>query len=104
MLIFVRLLQQVIPVEDLSKSQETESFPTTQIYVERPAFNITTMSNNFRRFNSRIGVVFLFQARMIRVLSWKTWSHTISFLAVYTFVCLDPYLLPVIPLAILLLG
>ena len=41
---------------------------------------------------------------MIRLLSWKTWSHTLSFLAVYTFVCLDPYLLSVIPLATLLLA
>jgi hypothetical protein len=99
-----RLLQQVIPVEDLSKSRETGSSTTAQSYAERPAFNITTMSNNFRRFNSRIGVVFVFQARMIRLLSWKTWSHTLSFLAVYTFVCLDPYLLSVIPLATLLLA
>lgn len=46
----------------------------------------------------------MFQARMIRLLSWRTWSHTLSFLAVYTFVCLDPYLLTVLPLAILLLA
>jgi hypothetical protein len=61
------------------------------------------MSTNFRRFNSRIGVVFVFQTKVIRILSWRTWSHTLSFLAVYTFVCLDPYLLTVIPLAGLLL-
>jgi hypothetical protein len=62
------------------------------------------MSNNFRRFNARIGVVFVFQARLIRLLSWKTISHTLSFLAVYTFICLDPFLLPVVPVAVLLLA
>lgn len=61
------------------------------------------MSTNFRRFNSRIGVVFAFQIRVERLLSWRTWSHTLSFLAVYTFVCLDPYLLTVLPLLGLLL-
>ncbi|KAB8290780.1 hypothetical protein EYC80_008417 [Monilinia laxa] len=96
-----KLLQQVIPIEDLSENRKDVE-PIN--FVERPAFNITTMSNNFRRFNARIGVVFVFQAKVIRLLSWKQWSHTLSFLAVYTFVCLDPYLLTVLPLAVLLLA
>jgi hypothetical protein len=62
------------------------------------------MATNFRRFNSRIGVVFVFQKRVIRLLSWKNWSHTLSFLAIYTFVCLDPYLLTVLPFALILLA
>ncbi|KAI9678065.1 MAG: hypothetical protein M1817_006009 [Caeruleum heppii] len=61
------------------------------------------MTNNFRRFNSRVGVVFVFQNRLIRLLSWRTPTHTLSFLAVYTLLCLDPYLLAVLPLVILLL-
>lgn len=62
------------------------------------------MSNNFRRFNARIGVVFKFQARMTRILSWRKPSHTLSLLATYTFVCLDPYLLCVLPVVGILLG
>lgn len=62
------------------------------------------MSNNFRRFNARIGVVFKFQERVFRLLSWRQASHTMSLLAVYTFVCLDPYLLFVLPIAVLILG
>ena len=62
------------------------------------------MSANFRRFNARIGVVFVFQSKVIRVLSWHTTTHTLSFLAVYTFVCLDPYLLTVLPLVVVLLA
>jgi hypothetical protein len=62
-----KLLQQVIPVEDLSKNRDHSSSNSSTYFVERPNFNITTMSNNFRRFNARIGVVFVFQARMIRL-------------------------------------
>jgi len=58
------------------------------------------MSNNFRRFNARVGVLFVLQNRLIRLFTWRTPSHTLSFLALYTFVCLDPYLLAVVPLAI----
>lgn len=102
-----KLLAQVVPPEDGSDFPPDESSRgggSTGMHTERPNFNLTTMSNNFRRFNSRIGVVFVFQARVIRLLSWKHPTHTLAFLAVYTFVCLDPYLLPLLPLAIMLVG
>lgn len=101
-----KLLQQVIPVEDQSKNKDSSSRSEhhSQDFTERPSFNITTMSTNFRRFNARVGVVFVFQARMMHLMTWKTWSHTLSFLAVYTFVCLDPYSMAVLPLAVILLA
>lgn len=100
-----RLLQQVIPADDDFGSDAPiltdDKAPT---FAQRPNFNITTMSNNFRRFNARIGVVFKFQSRATRVLSWQRPSQTMSLLAVYTFVCLDPYLVSVLPIALLVLG
>jgi hypothetical protein len=50
----------------------------------------------------RIGIVFVFQNRLIRLFTWKKPAHTLSFLSVYTFVCLDPYLLVILPLVVLL--
>ncbi|KAH7003461.1 integral peroxisomal membrane peroxin-domain-containing protein [Fusarium venenatum] len=100
-----KLLQQVIPTDDDDQNDvQFVGDEQTPTQTERPNFNITTMSFNFRRFNARIGVVFKFQARVERILSWKQASHTISLLAVYSFVCLDPYLIFVLPIAILLLG
>jgi hypothetical protein len=60
------------------------------------------MTNNFRRFNARIGIVFVFQNRLIHLFTWRTPTHTLSFLATYTFICLDPYLIIVVPMAIAL--
>ncbi len=103
-----RLVQQVIPLDDgdqapgLDEVADDDSLPL--FGTQRPGFNITTMSNNFRRFNGRIGVVFKFQARVVRILAWRRASHTLSFLAVYTLVCLDPYLLALVPSVALLLG
>ncbi|KPM44759.1 hypothetical protein AK830_g1812 [Neonectria ditissima] len=100
-----KLLQQVVPADDDASGDGSvpgEDWPPPG--AERPNFNITTMSYNFRSFNARIGVVFKFQARVERILSWHQASHTLSLLAVYTFICLDPYLLCVLPIAILLLG
>ncbi|KAI6752806.1 hypothetical protein HG530_013558 [Fusarium avenaceum] len=100
-----KLLQQVIPTDGDDQSDvHFEGDEQEATHTERPNFNITTMSYNFRRFNARIGVVFKFQGRVERILSWKRASHTLSLLAVYSFVCLDPYLLCVLPIAILLLG
>ncbi|CZS97560.1 hypothetical protein WAI453_008692 [Rhynchosporium graminicola] len=97
-----KLLQQVIPIEDLSSSR-AESHPF-QDPAARPSFSLPTMSANFRRFNARIGVVFVFQAKLIRLLSWNTPTHTLSFLAIYTFICLDPYLITVLPFVVILLA
>lgn len=102
--LFNKLLEQVIPTEDYDDAEEVSKVdPRSSKYVSRPAFSLGTMSNNFRRFNARIGIVFVFQNRLIRLFTWKTTTHTLSFLAIYTFVCLDPYLLIVLPPAVALL-
>ena len=41
--------------------------------------------------------MFVFENRLIRLLTWKTPSHTLSLLAVVTFICLDPHLLALVP-------
>lgn len=73
-------------------------------FAQRPGFNLSTMSYNFRHFNARIGVVFRFQADVERLLAWRRPARTLSLLAVYSFVCLDPYLLPALPMVLLLLA
>lgn len=104
--LFSKILAQVVPTDD---DVDDDSSPSTPVdrrsskYVSRPAFSLPTMTNNFRRFNARIGIVFVFQNRMIRLFTWRTPSHTLSFLATYSFVCLDPYLLVGVPLAVSLL-
>ncbi|EFW99151.1 integral peroxisomal membrane protein [Grosmannia clavigera kw1407] len=70
----------------------------------RPGFSVAIMSANFRRFNARIGVVFRFQKRVERLLAWRRASHTLALLGVYSLVCLNPYLLTMLPPAIFLLA
>ncbi|KAG0154259.1 hypothetical protein PDIDSM_1639 [Penicillium digitatum] len=96
-----RLLQQVIPTDD---EDETDSLGDKALASpQKPAFSLPVMANNFRRFNARIGVVFLFQSRVEQLFTWDTPTHTISFLFVYSFICLEPHLLLVLPLVVLLL-
>ncbi|KAI0451181.1 integral peroxisomal membrane peroxin-domain-containing protein [Xylaria acuta] len=95
-----KLLAQVVPLDDADIPNDDPLPGRTA----KPNFTLPTMSNNFRRFNARIGVVFVFQARVIRLLGWRHPTHTLSFLAMYTFVCLDPSLLPLLPLVVLLVS
>ncbi|KIV83971.1 hypothetical protein PV11_05951 [Exophiala sideris] len=104
--VFSKILQQVIPADEGDDDETTPTSPVdkrSSAYVSRPAFSLPLMTNNFRRFNARIGIVFVFQNQLIRLFTWRVPTHTLSFLATYTFVCLDPYLLVVVPLAVALL-
>ncbi|KAH0545171.1 hypothetical protein FGG08_000783 [Glutinoglossum americanum] len=103
--LFAKLLQQVIPSEDIERLSEMQDMDTkSSIEVKRPKFSLPLMTSNFRRFNARIGVVFVFQNQLIRLFSWRHPTRTLSFLAVYSFVCLDPNLLTVLPVAAILLS
>ncbi|KAG8628341.1 hypothetical protein KVT40_004214 [Elsinoe batatas] len=91
-------MAQIIPPEDGSESVKDRR---SRAYVDRPSFSLPMMSSNFRRFNSRIGIVFVFQNQLIRLFTWKTPTHTLSFLAAYTLICLEPALIPAMPLALI---
>lgn len=100
--LFARVLAGVVPSEDVLEEDQTPDRRSSK-YVKRPAFSLPLMTSNFRRFNARIGIAFVFQNQMIRLFTWRNPTHTLAFLATYTFVCLNPYLLAVLPLAITLL-
>ncbi|KAH0565347.1 hypothetical protein GP486_001265 [Trichoglossum hirsutum] len=99
------LLQQVIPTEDIERlSEMPDDDARSSARARRPNFSLPLMASNFRRFNARIGIVFVFQNRLIHLFSWRHPTHTLSFLAVYSFVCIDPNLLTVLPVAAILLS
>ncbi|KAK4693003.1 hypothetical protein P7C71_g4308, partial [Lecanoromycetidae sp. Uapishka_2] len=90
--LFTKLLQQVIPEEEVDELNLAPDVRSSK-YINRPSFSLPLMTNNFRRFN----------ARFERLLTWRKPSQTLSLLAVCTFVCLDPYLIAVLPVAAALL-
>ncbi|OJD25860.1 hypothetical protein ACJ73_02769 [Blastomyces percursus] len=51
--LLTKLWQQVIPVEDPGAEFDAVAGKTSTVHVDRPAFSLPTMSNNFRRFNAR---------------------------------------------------
>lgn len=102
------ILTYVIPSDavDMTSDEEGKAGKKkdrrSRKYVDRPNFSVGQMSANFRRFNARIGIVFVLQARMIYLFTWQNPMATLSFLAVYSLLCLNPHLVPLVPLVILL--
>jgi hypothetical protein len=102
------ILTYVVPsdVTDASSDEEDKDGKKrdrrSRKYVDRPNFNVGLMTTNFRRFNARIGIVFVLQNRLIYLFTWRNPTATLSFLSVYSLLCLNPHLVPLVPLAILL--
>ncbi|KAK0258653.1 Peroxisome size and maintenance regulator [Friedmanniomyces endolithicus] len=106
------IMSQIIPPDDLADTDDPTDNPTlspetpkdrrSRAYVARPNFSLPLMTANFRRFNARAGIIFVLQNRLIHLFTWDHPTATLSFLAVYTLLCLRPHLLPVLPLAGLL--
>jgi hypothetical protein len=70
----------------------------------RPAFSVPIMSKNFRRLNTRTGIVFETVYYVEDVVSWTRPSETLSILIIYSFICLHPVFLFISPLLFLLFG
>ncbi len=105
---FASMLSFVVPSDVALEDEEDEATGAkkkdrrSRKYVERPNFSLPMMTTNFRRFNARIGIVFVLENRLIYLFTWRHPTSTLSFLAVWTFLCLNPHLIPIIPLVGLL--
>ncbi|KAI4257352.1 MAG: hypothetical protein L6R42_005733, partial [Xanthoria sp. 1 TBL-2021] len=51
--LLTKLLQQVIPTENIEEVLDLPPDKRSSKYIGRPGFSIPLMTNNFRRFNSR---------------------------------------------------
>lgn len=104
---FAKMMEQLIPPEQLEDGDEADGMKRkpeyrSRQYIDRPNFSVGLMSSNFRRFNARVGIVFVLQNRLIHLFTWRHPTSTLSFLALYSLLCLNPHLLPLIPLGGLL--
>lgn len=98
--LFGTFLQQILP-SDQAEAVNNAAEPPAPPH-ERPGFSLALMSTNFRKFNARIGVVFLVQEQLIHLFTWRTTTHTLSLLAIFTLLCLQPQLVPAVPFAMVL--
>ncbi|KAK9245046.1 integral peroxisomal membrane peroxin-domain-containing protein [Lipomyces tetrasporus] len=101
-----RLFAAALPAADVANGGSTSSDVAERLQDQknRPAFSVPVMARNFSRLNARIGVVFRLQYKIMRILTWRNANHTFSALAIYSFICLYPFLLVLFPVAVVMLG
>ena len=97
----IRLLESVLPTDETMPSvQTTRDLPV----INKPNFNLALMGSSFRRFNARIGIVFVFLESATHLLTWTHPTQTISFGLAVSFLILHPRLIPMVPFLIALFG
>ncbi|KIR70363.1 hypothetical protein CNBG_9658 [Cryptococcus deuterogattii R265] len=77
-----------------------------QLTTQREALSVPLLSNNFRRFVTRVGPVFWLQDRIEEVLYWRKPVWTWAWILTWVFICFQPralLLLPSLSLIVLLL-
>lgn len=100
-------------VEKLMDRLVTSSLPTVSFNTSdadwraqklkgQPPFSINTMTKNFRKMTSRTGIAFEILYTLFEVVSWKDPVFTMAVLAIYSFVVLNPQLVPIVPIIFLL--
>ncbi|KAK3715997.1 Peroxisome size and maintenance regulator [Vermiconidia calcicola] len=100
--LFANMLSFVVPRDATLADDDDDSTAKkdrrSRKYVERPNFSLPQMTTNFRRFNARIGIIFVLQNRLIHLFTWRQPTATLSFLAIWSVLSLNPHLVPMIPL------
>ncbi|ODV92606.1 hypothetical protein CANCADRAFT_14929, partial [Tortispora caseinolytica NRRL Y-17796] len=64
---------------------------------EPPPFSVSLMAKNFRKFSSRVGIVFTIQNYLVALFTWKKPIETIATLTLYSLAVLHPRLLTLFP-------
>ncbi|AET37832.1 Pex28p Ecym_2076 [Eremothecium cymbalariae DBVPG len=66
--------------------------------------SVVIMSRNLKIMTAKLGLLFEFQDSIIRLITWRNPSGTITALMLFSFICFNPMLLPIISLGYVLFG
>ncbi|WWC87024.1 uncharacterized protein L201_001907 [Kwoniella dendrophila CBS 6074] len=74
-----------------------------ELTTQRENFSLPLVSNNFRRFVTRVGPIFWLMDRVEEVLFWRKPIWTWAYMMVWTFICFQPRALLILPSLVLIL-
>ncbi len=67
---------------------------------ESQPLSLPTLTQNFRKFSSRIGIVFFLQNRVTSIYLWEYPNETLGYGMIWSLLCLQPHLLILSPFLI----
>lgn len=92
-----KIIESHFPTDEVDKTPSAE--PERK---EISGFSLSTMASNIRKLNSKTKFIFRFQSHVFHVFSWRQPTATISILLIYTLFCLNPRLLPGLPILLII--
>ena len=98
-----KLLKHAIPIDAPEREILAKKLRDTERN-KKPNLSIKTIASNFKQLSKRMGGFFDIQYGLIRIVTWKQPSKTLSALVVYTATCMWPHLVLVYPLLFMLFG
>lgn len=96
-----KVLKHAIPADEQILFEQKLKDPDRN---KRPRLSFRILASNFKKLSSKMGGFFEIQYGLIHVITWKKPTKTLSFLVLYTSVCLWPHLVLALPLLFLLFG
>lgn len=94
-----RMVRHTISDEDQILIEERLRDPERN---KKPPLSIRILTHNFKVLSGKMSMFFRLQYGVIHVFTWKKPTRTLSFLVLYTAICLWPHLVLALPLLFLL--
>lgn len=96
-----KLLKNTMPDDDKQIIEERLHDPER---TKRPGLSLKIIASNFKKLSTKMSGFFEIQYGLIHIVTWKRPTKTLSFLVMYTAICLWPHLVLALPLLFLLFG
>lgn len=98
-----KMISKLLP-DDLPEREQFTQRVNDPYRRKRQTLSATVLGRNMRILTTKLGSVFEFQDSIIRLLTWRNPSGTVTMLIFFTFICFNPMLLLIIPLLYVLYG
>lgn len=98
-----RLIKHAIPMDSIEKDILEKRLHDKE-RANKPKLSIKILASNFKTLSTKISVVFLVQYGLIRIITWKHPTKTLTALILYTALCIRPHFILIYPLLFFFMG
>ncbi|CAI4500510.1 ALI_collapsed_G0028240.mRNA.1.CDS.1 [Saccharomyces cerevisiae] len=95
-----KLISRLVP-EKLPEREHFSSKTTIEHDLDTgrvPVFSATTLGSNFKKLSKKMGSIFELQDSIVRLLTWRNPTGTVTSLILFTLICFNPMYLVILPI------
>ncbi|CAI4052016.1 hypothetical protein N7582_005343 [Saccharomyces uvarum] len=95
-----KLISRLVP-EKLPEREHFSSSATIEHDLDTgrvPVFSATVLGGNFKKLSKKMGSIFELQDSIVRLLTWRNPTGTVTSLIIFTLICFNPMYLIILPI------